>query len=124
MPLDPKAKAFLDMFAAMPALNEMSVTDARAGLAAMSAMDTNVEEVATVENRTIAGPGGQIPVRIYRPASAAPLPIVTYFHGGGWVVGDLDSHDNVCRALARRTNRARQKYALHSLLVTNQVLSP
>jgi acetyl esterase len=103
MPLDPKAQGFLEMFAGVPALNEMSVTDARAGLAAMAAMNTTVDEVATIENRRIPGPAGEIAVRIYRPASPTPLPVVTYFHGGGWVVGDLDSHDNVCRALARRT---------------------
>lgn len=103
MPLDPKAKGFLDMFAAVPALNEMSVAEARAGLAAMAAMSVGVDEVAHVDNRRIPGPAGDIPVRIYRPDSAAALPILTYFHGGGWVVGDLDSHDNVCRALARRT---------------------
>jgi acetyl esterase len=103
MPLDPKAKAFLDTFANMPALNELSVTDARAGLAAMAAMNPTVDDIATVENRMIPGPAGEIPVRIYRPASGSPLPVLTYFHGGGWVVGDLESHDNVCRALARRT---------------------
>ena len=103
MPLDPKAKAFIDMFAGMPALNEIPVADARAGMVAMAAANTSTEEVATVEDRRIPGPAGEIPVRIYRPTSRTPLPLLVYFHGGGWVLGDLDSHDNVCRALARRT---------------------
>lgn len=103
MPLDPKARGFLDMFASMPPLNEMSVDDARAGMAALAAMNTNPEPAGTVTDRSIPGPHGEIPVRIYQPESDRPLPLIVYFHGGGWVIGDLDSHDNVCRALARRT---------------------
>lgn len=58
--------------------------------------------IGAVENRAIAGPGGDIPIRIYTPAEApaAPMPALVYYHGGGWVVGDLDSHDPVCRSLA------------------------
>lgn len=63
------------------------------------------EPVAHVENRTIPGPAGAVPVRIYRAADiATPAPALVYFHGGGWVIGDLDSHDNFCRALANRTD--------------------
>lgn len=103
MPLDPKAKGFLEMFANMPALNEMSVTEARAGLKAMAGMNGILEAVDAVEDREIPGPDGTIPVRVYRPAADGLLPLLVYFHGGGWTVGDIDSHDNVCRALARRT---------------------
>jgi acetyl esterase len=57
--------------------------------------------VAAVRDERIPGPGGALAVRIYHPsAQSAPLPVIVYFHGGGWVLGDLDSHDNVCRALA------------------------
>jgi acetyl esterase len=60
------------------------------------------EAVALVENRLIPGPSGQIPVRIYWGAQTAGLPILVYFHGGGWVIGDLDSHDGACRTLANK----------------------
>ena len=56
-----------------------------------------------IDNRTIPGPGGDIPVRHYRPAGASAetvLPALLYFHGGGWTIGDLDTHDTLCRELA------------------------
>jgi acetyl esterase len=57
-------------------------------------------EVARVEDRTVPGPGGDIPVRLYSPAAEAVLPVVVYFHGGGWCIGNIASHDGVCRKLA------------------------
>jgi acetyl esterase len=56
--------------------------------------------VARVENRTIPGPAGEIAVRIYWPTEAADLPAIVFFHGGGWVICGLDSHDHTARALA------------------------
>jgi len=53
-----------------------------------------------VVNRTIPGPGGEIPIRIYQPVPGDNLPILVYFHGGGFRIGDLDTHDGICRALA------------------------
>ena len=61
-------------------------------------------EVDRVAEWTIPGPGGEIPIRVYWPNSAEPLPVVVYFHGGGWVLCDLDSHDAICRALAVGSN--------------------
>ena len=62
-------------------------------------------EMQRVGNLDIPGPGGALPVRIYTPGVATTaLPIIVYFHGGGWVVGNLDSHDNLCRALAAKTD--------------------
>ena len=58
-----------------------------------------VEHVFAVEERDIAGPGGDLRVRIYRPDGGVRLPVLVYFHGGGWVVGGLDSHDGVTRHL-------------------------
>jgi acetyl esterase len=55
-----------------------------------------------VENRTIPGRGGPIRVRVYRPRGARGT--IAYFHGGGWVIGDLDSHDETCRRLAVGAN--------------------
>ena len=57
-------------------------------------------EVAGVENRTIPGPDGPVPVRIYSPKGNGPFPILLFFHGGGWVVGSLDTHDCACRLLS------------------------
>jgi acetyl esterase len=61
------------------------------------------DEVDEVVDLMIPGPAGPLRVRVYRPLSTEILPVVIWFHGGGWVVGTLDSHDPVCRALANRT---------------------
>jgi acetyl esterase len=58
------------------------------------------EAVANVENLTIPGQAGEIPIRIYTPQGRPPFPILVYFHGGGWVICNLDTHDSVCRSLA------------------------
>ena len=59
--------------------------------------------VGTVHDRAIAGPDGEIPIRIYRPEGETPFPTIVYFHGGGFVSGDLESHDAVCRYLTRES---------------------
>jgi acetyl esterase len=61
-------------------------------------------DVYAVEDRDIPGPAGSIPVRVYRPSAEAPLPIVVWFHGGGWVTGSLETHDNLCRLLCDDAN--------------------
>ncbi|HEY7439626.1 MAG TPA: alpha/beta hydrolase [Acidimicrobiia bacterium] len=53
-----------------------------------------------VEDRAVPGPAGDIPVRIYRPAGTSPQPVLVYFHGGGWVLGGLETHDGTCRRFA------------------------
>jgi acetyl esterase len=102
MPLDPQAKAILDQLMSMggPQLHELPVPQARQAMMAMAGMQGPGEDVARVDNRTIPGPAGDIPVRIYTPADTAPLPVLVYFHGGGWVIGGLDTHDGTCRQLA------------------------
>lgn len=55
-----------------------------------------------VEERRIAGPGGEIPLRIYWPSLQHGLPVLVYFHGGGFRVGDLETHDGICRALSKK----------------------
>jgi len=60
------------------------------------------EPVEWVEDTRVPGPRGSIDCRIYAPVRGEALPALLYLHGGGWVVGDIDSHDSVCRALARR----------------------
>lgn len=60
---------------------------------------TAPEAVGNVENRTIPGPAGQIPIRVYSPAGNGPFPVIFYLHGGGWVIADLDTYDSSPRAL-------------------------
>ena len=60
-------------------------------------------EVAQVRDLVASGPHGDIPLRLYRPLGSAAdetLPVLVYYHGGGWVIGDLDTHDTLCRELA------------------------
>lgn len=56
---------------------------------------------AGIRDLSIPGPAGQIPARHYRPAGEGPAPLLVFFHGGGWVIGDLDSHDALCRLICR-----------------------
>jgi acetyl esterase len=60
-------------------------------------------DLAAVEAVSLAGPGGAIAGRLYRPSMARPLPALLYFHGGGWVLGDLDTHDRIMRLLAEKS---------------------
>ncbi len=60
-----------------------------------------VVPVASAEDRVIPGAEGDLRVRVYRPEGAAPFPVIAFFHGGGWVIGDLDTHDNMARTLCR-----------------------
>jgi acetyl esterase len=80
----------------------MEAADARAMAKAMPATAAEPEPVAVVYDRDLPGPAGDIPVRVYRPQPIGgdPLPVVVYFHGGGWVLCDLDTHDTTCRAMA------------------------
>ena len=82
-----------------------SIADTRASRRASTGLVTGQPAaVAEVRNQTIPGPGGPLPIRIYIPQiTSAKLPLIVYFHGGGWVLGDLDSHDNLTRALAVKT---------------------
>ena len=62
--------------------------------------DREREPVSKVEDRVAVGPHGDVPVRLYRPESKGTPPVLVYFHGGGWVLGSLETHDAICRALA------------------------
>ncbi len=99
--LDPQAEALLQQMAQMnlPPLHTLTPTQAREMMRGMSALSGEPEVVANVENLTIPGPGGRIPVRIYTPRGDGPFPTLVFFHGGGWVICDLDTHDNLCRSL-------------------------
>ncbi|NOT55362.1 MAG: alpha/beta hydrolase [Deltaproteobacteria bacterium] len=102
MPLDPQAKAFLDQAAASgaPPFSQMTVQQARDALGALFAPKGPREPVKSVEDRVVNAGGVKLPVRIYIPEGKGPLPILVFFHGGGWVVGNCESHDTPCRSLA------------------------
>src|SRR5437588_6391770 len=101
MPLDPEAKAVIDqaVAAGIVALNSLSPAEARRVSSETFATMAIREEVAKVENRKVPGPGGDIPVRIYWPSGSGPFPLLIFCHGGGWVIGDLESHDALCRSM-------------------------
>jgi acetyl esterase len=103
MPLDPGLKLVLDQLAATPGpqLHELPVAQARAFFDQMQLPRPEVK-IAQVEDRKIPGPEGSIPLRIYRPEGKAPLPALVFFHGGGWVIGSIETHDGTCRDLADR----------------------
>lgn len=102
--LDPQAKAILDMMAEQegPKMSDLPPPEARAMYKAMGQMmEPQDLPIGKVEDRTIPGPGGDIPIRLYTPVAAdSGLPLILFFHGGGWVIGDLESHDALCRTLA------------------------
>ncbi|MBO1330217.1 alpha/beta hydrolase [Streptomyces sp. VRA16 Mangrove soil] len=106
--LAPQARPLVDAMAAFfPDLGG-AVTDAAEARRILSAAPEKpfpAPVVGAVEDRAIPGPAGAppIPVRIYRPDDSAPgpVPVVVFFHGGGWVICDLDSHDSTARALCR-----------------------
>ncbi len=101
--LDPEIQAVLDRMNAEPGppAHVVAVAEMRAAHEAEAAeLSGPGEPVAEVRELAVPGPAGEIPVRAYRPAGDGPLPVIAYLHGGGWVVGSLDTFDTVCRALA------------------------
>jgi len=103
MTLHPQAQALLDAFREqnLPPFEQMSPTQAR--LVALGFRDLQGEPEAVGETRDILvpGPAGMLPVRVYHPAPGEARPLVVYFHGGGWVFGDVEIVDKPCRALAK-----------------------
>lgn len=102
MPLDPQVREFLDELAALdpPPLTDLTPEEARANTLAETVLMGPAEPVAKKEDRQIPGPHGPIPIRIYTPEGEGPFGVFVYYHGGGWVVGDIPSHEGVCCALA------------------------
>ena len=88
--------------AGFPSVHTMTGAQARALIRSRFVPAAQPEPVAEVRDETVPGPGGDIPVRIYRPDRPGALPILVYAHGGGFVFCDLDSHDGLCRDFANR----------------------
>jgi acetyl esterase len=102
--LAPEIRSLLEGMAAQggPAMETLSAVDARQAAHGLDAIAGEPEAVSRVEDRKIPGRGGEIPVRIYVPEGNGPFPGVVFLHGGGWVICDLDTHDNICRAISKR----------------------
>ncbi|HNJ98154.1 MAG TPA: alpha/beta hydrolase [Ilumatobacteraceae bacterium] len=103
MPLHPQSRAILDLIASIgdPPLEQCTPQQARdnrknRGLPPSTAV---VHEIRDLD-------AGGVPARLYRPSAATDLGLLVYFHGGGWVIGDLDGHDDVCRRLANGSGHA------------------
>ena len=101
MPIDPQIEAMLAGAPAWPPVSTMPVDELRQNVRASSLAFPPLDvPLASIVDDAIEGPGGPIPVRIYTPEGDGPFPAIVYFHGGGWVVGDLDTQDMIARALA------------------------
>lgn len=102
MYLDPQAQALADQLAHLPRpdFSTLSVADYRAMLAAFPMPSDGDDGLASVTDDSLPGPGGPLPVRIFRPVGAAPLPLTVFFHGGGFISCGLDTHTNLCSRLA------------------------
>ena len=113
MPVDPQIQALLKLRAGLPELHTLSVADARAQFAARDFPGLRRPEVASVVNRDLQGPGGSLGLRIYSPRHdgslpvgpfpEGPFPLMMFFHGSGFVVCSLDTHDGMCRNLCAGT---------------------
>ena len=108
MAVDGDIQKILDLIkqAGRPPYREQTLEEARAGYQVMvNLMDPEEEPIHRSQDRSIPGPAGEIPVRVYWPREAGSgetLGVFIYLHGGGFVIGDLDTHDPLCRRLCNR----------------------
>ncbi|MFP8878133.1 MAG: alpha/beta hydrolase, partial [Myxococcota bacterium] len=102
MPLDPQARFVLDQLEAVGMPDFANVDPETARNLTSAGIIPSTEAVAAIDDRTIPGPDGEIPVRIYTPEGTGPFAVLVFFHGGGWVICGLDSHDGICRTLANK----------------------
>ena len=104
--LHPQARALMDLMAerGVPPTHTLSPAEARAFYRERRTFtQPEPPQVAAVRELTATTPQGDIPLRLYRPLGSdatTVLPVLVYYHGGGWVIGDLDTHDTLCRQLA------------------------
>ena len=109
--LDPEARTLLDLMEkatqeGRPSLHTLPYAVGRQAVDKMSEdSEASPPDVGEVADGAFAGPGGEIRFRRYRPfgAAAGPLPALIYYHGGGFVIGNLDTHDSTCRRLANKS---------------------
>jgi acetyl esterase len=101
MPLDPQAQALVDALAKLnlKPIEDSTPEEARESMRSRTASLGPFADVAAVAEHRVPVAGGEIPVRLYSPGGAGPHPALVFYHGGGWVIGDLYTHDGVCRSL-------------------------
>src|SRR5262245_48971636 len=99
MPVDPQIQVLLDRGAGVPATHTLPVEVARTQYEARIALMAKPADIAAVHEQVIDGPGGELRLRIYTPHGAGPFPLVVFFHGSGFVLCSLDTHDGMCRNL-------------------------
>ena len=105
MPLDAQIAGFLQQLEAagaqpFHALPPVEACEAFSKLNAM--LPGSSAPVASIDNRSVPGPAGEIPVRVYTPEGDGPFPVLVYIHGGGFVIGSLDDYEPVCQELCSR----------------------
>ena len=102
--LSPESKAYLEAFNSMPLIQLMDPKAVRAMFAEAPPVEVEMAPLAKVEDRFIAVDNNEkINVRIYTPEGEGPFPLFVYFHGGGWVMGDIEISDASCRMIANKT---------------------
>ncbi|MBL6749876.1 MAG: alpha/beta hydrolase [Nevskia sp.] len=102
MPLHPQVKGLLDNVAAsgIPPFHQMTPESCRATFKQLfGALPPSTAKIAGTKDIKIPGPAGAIPARVYTPEGKGPFPVLVYMHGGGWVIGDIEGYENVCREL-------------------------
>jgi acetyl esterase len=99
---DPQVKAVIDRMAAAGVLHPNTVEKVREAYSFYATLSGQPEHVFRVEDRTIPGPAGAIPIRVYTPNSSSDLPVFVFFHGGGFVAGNLDIADTPLRSVTNR----------------------
>jgi acetyl esterase len=100
MAVDPQIQVLLDRGTGVPATHTLPVAEARRQYEARIAVMAPAPEMASVVERSIDGPGGPLKLRIYTPFGDGVLPLMMFFHGSGFVLCTLDTHDGMCRNLA------------------------
>jgi len=101
MPLDPQAQKVVDTIAALnlKPIKDSTPAEARESMRTRTAGLGPVEDVPAVADHRVPVEGGEITVRLYAPAGVGPHPVLVFYHGGGWVIGDLYTHDGLCRSI-------------------------
>lgn len=104
--LDPQAEVFLNLLEKNSDVSLESMSPINARIASSNLFETfcgQKKQISSVTNTSIALSGRSLNIRVYKPEGSGPFPTLVYFHGGGWVLGDLDSHDQTCRELVYNT---------------------
>jgi acetyl esterase len=103
--LKPQSLMYLEAFKQMPPIASLEPQTVRDMFAMAPPVEVELAPLAKIEDRLVPVDGAEINVRIYTPEGQGPFPIFVYYHGGGWVIGDIATSDASCRMLANKTER-------------------